>query len=158
MGNYVIDIYVHGGDSDADYSANYPESMPKANPSKQDNVQESGWQKFQGAYKQVTKAYASMSLVRNMFAFELSRVGVEQGNDVAQNRINFAMEVAGQIGTVAGAFVLGGPVAGIAALASVGIGYMQKAKVIEYEKGVESIALQEMRTRAGVSYNRHRSV
>lgn len=132
--------------------------------SQDENQQPAGANKFKAAFKGFAVAYAATAIPRQIFRYELSRVGVRTGNSHIQDKINFGMQLAGDIGGIlmsaVGGLAIGGGIGAAIGLAtsaaSVGLGYMQKIDQYEYGKEWESISLWQTRLRAGPSLNRSR--
>lgn len=158
MNNYKIELVNKTGEEADGYASSFPDKTASAEstakPSK--GAEDSGKWKTPAALKTFAKVYAGTALARSVFRYEMSRVGVRTGNSDLQDKINYGLELAGQIGGVAGAFAIGGPAAGALALAAVGISYAQKYDQYNYNREWEGISLQQSRLRAGPSWNRSR--
>lgn len=91
-------------------------------------------------------------------------MGRNTGNSLVQEKINYGMQLAGQIGSSVGMFglgaALGNPlmmIAGVTSGINTLINYAQQREQFNYERTWESRELVYARERAGMSYNRSRT-
>ena len=104
------------------------------------------------------------SVAKNIFHWQIGLVGRNTGNSLVQEKINYSMQLAGQISSSVGMFglgaALGNPlmmIAGVTSGINTLIGYAQQREQFNYERTWESRELVYARERAGMSYNRSRT-
>lgn len=107
-------------------------------------------------YKSFAKAWNGIATVRQAASWHVSVVERDMGNDNVANKISAIGSIASQAGTIIGSFAVGGPIAGILAMATVGISYAKQAEQFNYESRWEGYAMQQSQMRAGPSFNRSR--
>ena len=107
---------------------------------------------------------AATSVAKNIFQWQIGLVGRNTGNSLVQEKINYGMQIAGQIGSSAGMFglglALGNPLmmlAGVTSGINSLISYVQEREQFNYDRTWESRELVYARERAGMSYNRSRT-
>ena len=127
-----------------------------------------GWlNDIYGAYKTIkgfAPIAAATSMAKNIFQWQIGLVGRNTGNSLVQEKINYGMQLAGQIGSSVGMFglgaALGNPlmmIAGVTSGINTLINYAQQREQFNYERTWESRELVYARERAGMSYNRSRT-
>lgn len=129
---------------------------------------DTGWlNDIYGAYKAITgfaPVAAATSVAKHIFQWQVGLVGRNTGNSLVQEKINYGMQLAGQIGSSVGVFglgaALGNPlmmIAGVTSGINTLINYAQQREQFNYERTWESRELVYARERAGMSYNRSRT-
>lgn len=129
---------------------------------------DTGWlNDIYGAYKAIkgfAPVAAATSVAKHIFQWQVGLVGRNTGNSLVQEKINYGMQLAGQIGSSVGVFglgaALGNPLMMIAGMTSginTLINYAQQREQFNYERTWESRELVYARERAGMSYNRSRT-
>lgn len=129
---------------------------------------DTGWlNDIYGAYKAIkgfAPVAAATSVTKHIFQWQIGLVGRNTGNSLVQEKINYGMQLAGQIGSSVGVFglgaALGNPlmmIAGVTSGINTLINYAQQREQFNYERTWESRELVYARERAGMSYNRSRT-
>lgn len=129
---------------------------------------DTGWlNDIYGAYKTIkgfAPIVAATSVAKNIFQWQIGLVGRNTGNSLVQEKINYGMQLAGQISSSVGMFglgaALGNPlmmIAGVTSGINTLINYAQQQEQFNYERTWESRELVYARERAGMSYNRSRT-
>lgn len=129
---------------------------------------DTGWlNDIYGAYKTIkgfAPIAAATSVAKNIFQWQIGLVGRNTGNSLVQEKINYGMQIAGQIGSSVGMFglgaALGNPlmmIAGVTSGINSLISYVQEREQFNYDRTWESRELVYARERAGMSYNRSRT-
>lgn len=129
---------------------------------------DTGWlNDIYGAYKAIkgfAPVAAATSVAKHIFQWQVGLVGRNMGNSLVQEKINYGMQLAGQIGSSVGVFglgaALGNPlmmIAGVTSGINTLINYAQQREQFNYERTWESRELVYARERAGMSYNRSRT-
>ena len=110
--------------------------------------------------KSLVKKIGASALVAGTFKWGVSLVGRNQGNSLAQEKINGAMSLAGMVGGVALGFKAGGVLGGALAIAGVGLSLAKDMEQYNYDARWQNIGLSLARERAGTSsaVNRSRNV
>ena len=129
---------------------------------------DTGWlNDIYGAYKAIkgfAPVAAATSVAKHIFQWQVGLVGRNTGNSLVQEKINYGMQLAGQIGSSVGGVglgaALGNPlmmIAGVTSGINTLINYAQQREQFNYERTWESRELVYARERAGMSYNRSRT-
>ncbi|MDR3216121.1 MAG: hypothetical protein LBT55_01730 [Clostridiaceae bacterium] len=107
-------------------------------------------------WSKIAKVWSGAALLREGFGWGMAIVARDNGNSQKAEQYNAIMGIIGKGIAIGGAFAVGGPVAGIAAVAATALGYAKQYEQYDYDKKWEAIALNELRRRAGPSFNRSR--
>lgn len=116
------------------------------------------------AIKDLKKAVAATGVVAvgmKIINHRTSRVYVETGNRQLQDNINATKQIAGQVLSLIGGFVAGGPIGGIAVGLGIATDYALQFSDYRFEKRLDDAVLSIKRERMGVggmSINRSRSI
>lgn len=148
MSNYSITINVNGGGRSSKKNANSGET---------DNTSGGAGQLAQGsggssiaALKKVAVATGVLSAGKKSLDYITSRVYTETGNRQLQDNINAAKQIGGQIASIAGGFIVGGAVGGLAAIGGVALDYALQYRSYNFAKEQEANVLAIRRERMGV--------
>lgn len=115
----------------------------------QQAAQPSSLKQTLGTIKKAVAATGALMITQKAVNYVTSRVYTTTGNRQWQDNINAAKQVGGQIATIVGSFLAGGPIVGGVAIASVGIDYAMQLDSYNFAKNLESQVLSISRERAG---------
>ena len=129
---------------------------------------DTGWlNDIYGSYKTIkgfAPIAAATSVAKNIFQWQVGLVGRNMGNSLVQEKINYGMQLAGQIGSSVGMFglgaALGNPlmmIAGVTSGINTLIGYAQQREQFNYDRNMENVSRALLMERAGPSFNRSRT-
>lgn len=166
MADYTITInasdYFGGGSSGSSGGASFGSASSGGGTSDTSALAD-----IYGAYKAIkgfAPVAATAGITGSIFQWQISLVGRNTGNSLVQDKINYGMQLAGQIGSSVGIFglgaALGSPlmmIAGVTSGISTLINYAKQREQFNYERTWESRELVYARERAGMSYNRSRT-
>lgn len=149
-------------------SGNGSSALSNSGGSGKGTPSDTGWlNDIYGAYKAIkgfAPVAAATSVAKHIFQWQIGLVGRNTGNSLVQEKINYGMQLAGQIGSSVGVFglgaALGNPlmmIAGVTSGINTLINYAQQREQFNYERTWESRELVYARERAGMSYNRSRT-
>lgn len=116
----------------------------------QEAAQPSNLKQTLGTIKKAVAATGALMVANKAINYVTSRVYTETGNRQWQDSINAAKQVGGQIATIVGSFIAGGPVVGGIAIAGVGMDYLMQFSSYAFAKNIESQVLSISRERMGV--------
>lgn len=129
---------------------------------------DTGWlNDIYGAYKAIkgfAPVAAATSVAKHIFQWQVGLVGRNTGNSLVQEKINYGMQLAGQISSSVGMFglgaALGNPlmmIAGVTSGINTLIGYAQQREQFNYDRNTENVSRALLMERAGPSFNRSRT-
>lgn len=129
---------------------------------------DTGWlNDIYGAYKAIrgfAPVASAVSVTKHIFQWQVGLVGRNMGNSLVQEKINYGMQLAGQIGSSVGMFglgaALGNPlmmIAGVTSGINTLINYAQQQEQFNYERNMENVSRALLMERAGPSFNRSRN-
>lgn len=154
MSNYSITINVNGGGRSSKKNAN---GAGGSNSGETGNTSGGAGQLAQGsggssiaALKKVAVATGVLSAGKKSLNYITSRVYTETGNRQLQDNINAAKQIGGQIASIAGGFIVGGAVGGLAAIGGVALDYALQYRSYNFAKEQEANVLAIRRERMGV--------
>lgn len=101
------------------------------------------------ALKKVAVATGVLSAGKKTLDYVTSRVYTETGNRQLQDNINATKQIGGQIASIAGGFVVGGWVGGLAAMSGVALDYALQYRSYNFAKEQEASVLSIRRERMG---------
>lgn len=167
--SYEIIIKEVSGGSDSGASSGSGASAPSnSGGSGKGTPSDTGWlNDIYGAYKAIrgfAPVASAMSVTKHIFQWQVGLVGRNMGNSLVQEKINYGMQLAGQIGSSVGVFglgaALGNPlmmIAGVTSGINTLINYAQQREQFNYERNMENVSRALLMERAGPSFNRSRN-
>lgn len=164
----IIIREVSGGSGSGASSGNGSSAPSNSGGSGKGTPSDTGWlNDIYGAYKAIkgfAPVAAATSVAKHIFQWQIGLVGRNTGNSLVQEKINYGMQLAGQIGSSVGVFglgaALGNPlmmIAGVTSGINTLINYAQQREQFNYERNMENVSRALLMERAGPSFNRSRN-